>query len=81
MSARDRALQIFEKTFPHASEVDVHRAMKRMNDWDSLNAVAFFLALEREFKIRFSLEEMMGNDSLEQTILRVESKLVNEQGQ
>jgi len=45
-----------------------------IENWDSLGHINFFMALEEEFKIKFSPDEVIENDSIEKIIKLINTK-------
>jgi acyl carrier protein len=43
----------------------------QLDDWDSLNHIMLFMALEREYGVKFSTEDLEEYDSLEQIYTRL----------
>ena len=44
---------------------------KQLDDWDSLNHIMLFMALEREYGVKFSTEDLEEYNSLEQIYTRL----------
>lgn len=62
---KDRINRVFRDVFDDDSlQVRVEMSAKDLPSWDSLNHIKLVLALEREFDIRFTAQEIMNLNSV-----------------
>ena len=59
---------------------DIHENTKigDFDNWDSLGQLNLFMALESEFHLKFSHEEILTTNSIEKIINLIKSKINNE---
>ena len=53
------------------SLLSLEQKRDQLDDWDSLNHIMLFMALEREYGVKFSTEDLEEYDSLEQIYTRL----------
>jgi len=53
------------------SLLSLEQTRDQLDDWDSLNHIMLFMALEREYGVKFSTEDLEEYDSLEQIYTRL----------
>lgn len=61
MEIYERLNKVFRKVFDDKSiSVDEHTTANDIEDWDSLEHINLVAAVEREFKLRFSMKQVSG---------------------
>jgi len=59
------------------SKVKVNRKLKanQVKEWDSLNQINILIAIEKEFKIKFSIKEIQSMNNVGDTIDIIKKKI------
>lgn len=72
---KERAEPIFQKTFKDDSlSISDELTANDVAQWDSLSHMALINALEKEFKIKFKLKELMGMKNVGDLMASIEAK-------
>ncbi len=73
---RQRLGEIFREVFDDEA-IEVHDAMtsKDVEEWDSLNHINLIVAVERDFKVKFTLKEVSGLANVGEFIDLIRSKV------
>ena len=64
---------VFKKFFKHR-KFSVSLKIGDFNEWDSINHIQFLIALEKKFKIKFSVYEMLELKSIKDMIKAIKKK-------
>lgn len=70
---RERLLKVARDLF--SQEVTYDLTIDDIPEWDSLGHLNLFMALEQEFKIKFSSEEIIDNDSIKKIDTLLQKKV------
>jgi acyl carrier protein len=78
IEAHARAEKVFQNVF-HRADLRISDKMtaKDVPGWDSLNHVILMVAIEKEFKIRFSTLELLKLQSVGDLLLLIAQKALN----
>lgn len=60
--------EIFEDIFDEKIEISRNLSAKDVEDWDSLNHINLIMAIEEEFKIKFTLDDLQNQKTVGDTI-------------
>lgn len=70
---QERVLKVAEELF--GEEVTSSSKIGDFERWDSLGHLNLFMALEREFRVSFTSDEILNNDTIEKITNLVKKKI------
>lgn len=76
MEIKERLQEIFRDIFDD-EELEIREDMsaKDIEDWDSLAQINLIIAIEKEFGVKFNLEEVSKLKNIGEMLTQIESKL------
>jgi len=76
MEIKERLQEIFRDIFDD-EELEIREDMsaKDIEDWDSLAQINLIIAIEKEFGVKFNLEEVSKLKNIGEMLIQIESKL------
>ena len=69
----DKIAMVLKKVFPKIRKIKNLKKLqiKSIKEWDSIGNLNLLLAIEKEFKIRFSIDEMAEIKSIKQILKKI----------
>jgi len=71
----DKIISVLKEVFPKTKKIKNLKKLQinKIKEWDSIGNLNLLLAIEKEFKIKFSIDEMAEIKSIKQILKKIDA--------